>query len=64
MVEGPRPALCWVREAIMQYQLSASRKQLIAERAWYRVVHIPAEIIMRQLPLALAKIRAALGQLP
>jgi very-short-patch-repair endonuclease len=30
---GLRPALRWAREVIMQHQLSASRKQLIAERA-------------------------------
>jgi very-short-patch-repair endonuclease len=40
------------------------RRDRYLTRAGYCVVHITAEIVVRQLPLALERIRAALGQLP
>jgi len=40
-----------------------ARRDLYLRREGYRVVHIPAEVVARQLPLAVRQIRDALGQL-
>ena len=40
-----------------------ARRDRYLTRAGYRVVHIPAEVVVRQLSVAVEQIRAALGQL-
>jgi very-short-patch-repair endonuclease len=39
-----------------------ARRDRYLNRAGYRVLHIPAEVVMRQLPLAVEQIRAVLVQ--